>query len=99
MPHGISDSEWARVGAKSIGEYNEKMKEEQLARDSIAEVEAPADIPEIPEEVAEEEPIAIPLLGQTEPVKVMKKRGRPAGKKVEKIEEKKEARKVKKGRK
>jgi len=95
MPHGISDSEWARVGAKSIGEYNDKMKEEQRARDSIAEVEAPADIPEIPEEIAEEEPIAIPA----EPVKVMKKRGRPAGKKVEKIEEKKEARKVKKGRK
>ena len=89
MPHGISDSEWARVGAKSIGEYNDKMKEEQLARDSIAEVEAPADIPEIPEEIAEEEPIAVPAI---EPVKVIKKLVRPAKAKEEK-------KKAKKGRK
>ena len=81
MPHGISDSEWARVGAKSIGEYNEKMKEEQIARDSTVK-SSPEDETLVAETPLEVE-VSIPI-EKVEAKPVAKKRGRPA--KLKKLE-------------
>ena len=102
MPHGISDSEWARVGAKSIGEYNDKMKEEQLARDSTVK-SSPEDETLVAETPLEVE-VSIPIEKVEEVKPAAKKRGRPAKLKkleVEKIviPEVKKTKKVKRGRK